>query len=154
MEEVLNNLMGDEEYNSLMREAIAESEMGEWLYEDVIAKFENGDDMEPENLLPLAKQYAENYSDVFQEYEIFSEIPNEAFKPWFTWSLIKYMKKCINKYTARIDAYNASEDIEDRWERNHVYDRVYEDRSNRPLFGDEIMDMIINSKESEGVQLK
>ncbi|MBQ4030912.1 MAG: hypothetical protein II625_04070 [Bacilli bacterium] len=154
MEEQLNELVMNEEYNYAMHDCIRDSEMGEWLKEDIVARIENADDLDPEHLVPLAIEYANNYVEEFQAYEIFSDVPSEAFKTWFTWSLANYMKECINKYNARIDAYNASQDIEDRWEREHTYDRVYEDRADRPLYKDEMLDLILASQKEDSMQLR
>lgn len=131
------DLVNDSEYSGELIGDIKESEVGEWLKDDTVYNLENAFDVEPENLAPIALDYSNNYWADYHEYYNYNQIPEDSFKIWLTWAFTTYMRKCIVEYEARHSAYNYSADIEDRFERNRVYDHVLSDELGKSLNIDE-----------------
>jgi len=145
----LMDLIDNQEMDMIMRDTIKESEFSEWLKEDTMVLLDNAFDTSVNGLIPIALEYSNNYWQEVHSYEPFADISEKTFRTWFTWALTNFMKQCLINYQARNEAYGASEDIKDSVERDHVYERVYHNASDKPIHRDETLEAILNYKIEE-----
>jgi len=150
--EQVNNLLSDDEFRDILHSAIKEYDFNEWMKEEVLSLYDQAlISLEPEDLVPLATEYANNNWEEVHESYLFSEIPEDVFKIVLTWAIANNMKKSVIDYYARQRADAASYEV-DRSERNREYDRVYARESDRPLYMDETLETVINSYNNADVK--
>ena len=133
------------EFSDTLKGIISESGDLELSKEEAETAYDyDGTIMGVEEVVPAAMGYSDNYWEEFHEYEPFKDIPNDAFKILFTWGVANFMRESAINYSA-LKGASAEADYAESGERRHTIDREYANRSDKPIYYDEILECIFDA---------